>query len=54
MFYAGAFFSDPAMLGRRLVVCDKGLFVRKEEAEMRHLRTPAGTFKPVSVRYREP
>jgi hypothetical protein len=53
VFYTGAFFSDPTMLGRPLIVGGKGLYVRREEAEERGLRTPAGTFKPIGVRYRE-
>ena len=50
--YGGVFFADPAVLGRKVIVNGYGLFVRKEEAEARGLKTPAGAYKPLRVQYR--
>jgi hypothetical protein len=52
VIYGGLYFADPAVLGRKVIVNGEGIFVRKEEAEQRGLRTPSGAFKPVTVRYR--
>lgn len=46
------FFSDPAVLDQRLVVNDKGLFIREDEATRRGLRSPVGAFKPTRVQLR--
>lgn len=50
--YGGAFFSDPAVLERRVFVNQNGIFVRKEDVETRGIRPPVGAFKPPIVRYR--
>lgn len=52
VIYRGTFFADPAVLGRRVIVNAKGIFVRKEDAEARGLKPPAGGFKPITVQYR--
>ena len=52
VIYSGVFFADPAVLGRKVIVNGYGLFVRKEEAEARGLKTPAGAYKPLRVQYR--
>lgn len=53
VFRGGVYFSDPAILGRSLVI-DRGIFVREDEAMRRNLRTPVGAFKPGRpVRFRE-
>jgi hypothetical protein len=50
----GVFFSDPAVLGRPLIIGPKGIFVREDEVIRRNLRTPVGAFKPGLVRFRHP
>jgi hypothetical protein len=52
VIYRGLHFADPAVLGRMVIVNGEGIFIRKEEAEQRSLRTPAGAFKPITVQYR--
>jgi hypothetical protein len=48
------FFSDPAVLDRRLIVNRNGIFVREDEALRRNLRTPRGAFKFSLVKFKEP
>jgi len=43
------FFSDPAVRDMPLIVNNRGIFVREDEAVRRNLRTPAGAFKPSLV-----
>ena len=45
------YFSDPAVLARRLILSGNGLFIREEIALERNLRTPRGGFEPVLVLY---
>ena len=52
VIYRGVFFADPAVLGRRVIVNGEGIFVRKEDAETRDIKPPAGGFRPVTVQYR--
>jgi hypothetical protein len=52
VMYGGMFFADPAALGRKVIVSGDDIFVRKEDAEARGLKPPAGGFKPVTIRYR--
>lgn len=40
------YFSDPAVIGRPLIVNSNGLFVREDIARSRNLRTPQGAFEP--------
>lgn len=43
------FFTDPAVLGRPLIVASSNIFVREDEVVRRELRTPAGMYKPTRV-----
>lgn len=52
VIYSGVFFADPAVLGRKVIVNGYGLFVRREEAEARGLKAPAGAYKALRVQYR--
>lgn len=52
VIYGGVFFADPAVLGRKVIVNGRGLFVRKEEAEARGLKAPAGAYQGLRVQYR--
>lgn len=47
----GVFFSDPAVLDRKLIVNGNGIFVREDEAARRDLRQPRGAFKFGRVRF---
>lgn len=40
------FFTDPAVVGRPLIVGSSDIFVREDEAIRRGLRTPTGAYKP--------
>lgn len=43
------FFTDPAVVGRPLIIASSGIFVREDEAARRALRTPTGVYKPIRV-----
>lgn len=45
------YFSDPAVIGRPLIVNRNGLFVREDIARSRGLRTPRGAFEPGLVEF---
>lgn len=45
------YFSDPAAIGRPLIVNSNGLFVREDIARVRGLRTPRGAFEPGIVEF---
>lgn len=45
------YFSDPAVIGRPLIVNSNGLFVREDIAKSRGLRTPRGAFEPGIVEF---
>ena len=45
------FFADPSIRGRPLIVNGQGVFVREDLALSRNLRRPAGSFKPIVVRF---
>ena len=45
------YFSDPAVVGRPLIVNRNGLFVREDIARSRGLRTPRGAFEPGLVQF---
>lgn len=45
------YFSDPAVIGRPLIVNNNGLFIREDIVRSRKLRTPRGAFEPGLVRY---
>jgi hypothetical protein len=47
-----AFFTDPDVAGRPLIIASSGIFVREDEAIRRALRTPTGAYKPTLVRLR--
>lgn len=44
-------FADPAVIGRPLIVNSNGLFVRRDIAARRGLRTPRGAFEPGVVAF---
>ena len=44
-----AFFTDPDVQGRPLIIASKAIFVREDEAVRRGLRTPVGAYKPTLV-----
>lgn len=45
------YFSDPAVIARKLIVNSNGLFVREDIARSRGLRTPRGAFDPGVVEF---
>lgn len=47
--HGNVFFTDPAIVGRPLLIASKGIFVREDEAIRRLLRTPTGAYKPTLV-----
>lgn len=51
VIHGRVFFSDPAVIGRALIVNWNGIFVREDIAASRNLRTPKGAFKPSVVRF---
>ena len=46
------FFTDPAVVGRPLIISADGIFVREDEVVRRQLRTPTGVYKPTLVELR--